>query len=99
MNSLHIKTENCSLCRLKHKHLYNSVLSQLCQSGCKSFGIIITKLLGVGLSTEFIADFPTAGHLLAGSFQNSSLENAEIALGARNIKIIKNTLRVTNIQK
>jgi len=52
----------------------------------------------VGLSTEFIADFPTAGHLLAGSFQNS-LENAEIALGARNIKIIKNTLRVTNIQK
>jgi len=53
----------------------------------------------VGLSTEFIADFPTAGHLLAGSFQNSSLENAEIALGARNIKIIENTLRVTNLQK
>jgi len=86
------------LYRLKHKHLYNSVLSHLCQSGFKSFGIKITKLLGVGLSTEFIADFPTAG-LLAGSFQNSSLENAEIALGARNIKIIENTLRVTNLQK
>jgi len=43
----------------------------------------------VGLSTEFIADFPTVGrrgHL------SGSLGNADIALGARNIKIIKNTL-------
>ena len=73
--------------------LYNSVLSHTCQSGLQSFGINIA----VVLSTEFIADFPNSiGRF---NFKTSFFGNAEIALGARNIKIIKNTLGVTNLQK